>query len=64
MLGISFFWPSNKVEEKFWAQKSIIIATSNYAKTQYLLPTRLCRKVITCQDPGSEIVLNQQNLTL
>lgn len=55
---------SYKVDEKFWAQKSIIIAMSDYAKAQYLLPTRLCRGVINCQDPGSEIVLNQQDLTL
>ena len=64
MVGISFFWPPNKVDEKFWAQKSVIIAMSDYAKTLYLLPTRLWRKVIACQDPRSEIVFNQQDLTL
>lgn len=62
--NLFLFWPPNKVDEKFLAQKSIIIATSDYTKTQYLLPTRLCRKAITCQGPGSEIVLNQQDLRL
>jgi len=34
MLGISGFWPPNKLDKKFWAQKSINITTSHYAKTQ------------------------------
>lgn len=43
MLGISgfFFLSSHKVDETLWALKSIIVPIPDYAKTQYLLPTRL-----------------------
>lgn len=62
--NIFFFSSTYFVGGKFWAQKFIIIAMSDYAKTQYLLPTRLYRKVRNCQDPGSEIVLDHHDLTL
>lgn len=57
--NIFFFFSTCFVGRKFGAQKFTTIARSDYAKTQYLLPTRLY-----CQGPGSESVLNHQDLTL